>query len=403
MDRSLIFAVTLTTLLVIGLPSLGSVEANTGCPDTTSNLGVIALTGTCIIDSGTTWENGTLTIAGDIVVNAPLTMRDVFVVFDVNSDEQYGLFAYSSLVIEGGGVSSATASHYRLRTYSTYDIQGAEFVRGRWDFSPASGTVESSIFRDADNLGIGDVGSIWIGADSTFQNNVLRDISIDEQGAVFMYQISGGTKILGNEFHLDCFGSNCMAIETYDLNDNDVPNLSAFPVVEIAWNNITWENIGSGDWAIGLDNEYSMRLYLHNNTQFNNASEAVGNCLQGGGVYGGSVYENNTCYGETVFGIYVYINGDSGNTYQDNWFEDVHYGGIFEIGNADIRRNTWANVRTAAAYICGDTDYACAGSATDPRNLRFYDNSVTYQSGAYIVRMSDENDQYNLLIQHGNG
>ncbi len=315
------FVAALVVLIAFSVLANRTAEANTGCPDSTSSLGDITLSGTCTIDGTTTWENGSITIAGDVNANAPLTMNNVFIYFDTSANDQYEFVAYDDLSMSGGGAWSLGGHRWRMATaFGQVVIDGSEFAHGHYDFSGSEADIGYSTFRDSTNV---NDQHISIGANSNIHHNTLLAVSVAEQAAIFTYNNYGNSKIWGNELHLNCYGSNCMGIETRNMQGDVYPG---FPVVEIAWNNITWEDIGGGDWAITLDNEYSSGLYMHNNTQYNGASESIGACLQGGGVRGQSVYEYNTCWGPQTHGIYRYIYTDSEDTVMRyNFFSDTGY------------------------------------------------------------------------------
>ncbi len=385
--------------------SVGSAVANTGCPESTSNLGDINLTGTCTINTDTTWENGTLSIAGNVVINSgvTLTLQNVTIRFDPAFDDEFGVEVYGSLSMQGGGAESANANKWDLitGTGSTVVIDGSEFANGHYDFSGAVSDIGYSTFRDSDLTSGGQ--HIRVGAYSRFHHSVLRDISLAEDAAIFIYRNWGESSIWGNQLYLNCYGRNCMGIEVRDMQEEATAVYPGFPVVEVGWNNVTWEEIGSGDWAISFDNEYSSRIYIHNNTQYVNATlESAGNCLQGGGVRRGSIYENNTCYGPGEYGIWNYIYSDTDNVFQYNHFSDMEYGGIFQVGTATVAHNALENVGRAAIWIC-PTGGGCAGASAVVADNTFYNNTVTYAPGGYIARASLSNMFDNTLILHGNG
>ena len=396
----------LLLLVVLGYPSIQPAEANIGCPESTSSLGSILLSGTCIVTTDTLWENGTITITGNVAINPgiTLTLHDVTILFDPAFDAEFGLEVYGVLSMQGGGAESTNANQWDLITAggSTVAIDGSEFVNGRYDFSNAVADVGFSTFRDSDMSALGRQ-HMWVGPNSTIHHNVLRGISLAEDAAIVSFLNWGESSIWGNELHLNCYGNNCMGVEVINMQEEQTDVYPGFPVVEVAWNNITWEDIGVGDWAISFDNEFSSRLYIHNNTQYVNATgETAGNCLQAGGVRRGSIYENNTCYGPTEYGIWDYIYSDTDNVFQYNWFDDVVYGGIFQMGTATVAHNTFNNVSRAGIWVC-PTGSGCAGSSSSVVDNRVFNNTLTYTPGAFIARADPTNMFDNTLIQHGNG
>ncbi|MFQ5910113.1 MAG: PKD domain-containing protein [Thermoplasmata archaeon] len=393
----------LLVLVALGLHTIGTVEANAGCPGSTSNLGQISLSGTCTIDTDTTWENGTVTIVGDIIVNSAvtLTLNDVYIRFSPSTNLEFGIVINGALTMAGGGAQSTNANQWSFDTGpgSTVSIDGADFANGKYNFSSSIADIGSSTFRDTDST---DSQHLWIGARSNFHDNVLRNISISQDAGIVIWKNWGETRIWGNELHLKCYGNNCMGIEVVNMHENLVTLYPGFPTVEVAWNTVTWEVIASGTDSAALDYEYSRRLYVHNNTQYVNPDgvapgERVTEPLEMGGPLD-SIFENNTFYGPSTFGIYHYIYSSGNNLVQYNRFYDVKWGGIFQTGGSTYRYNEFVNVSDAGVWICPNSP--CAGSTTSV-NLEFYGNTFGFLSGADLVRADPTNMFDSTLIHHG--
>ncbi|MFQ5911153.1 MAG: hypothetical protein ACE5IJ_10635, partial [Thermoplasmata archaeon] len=231
--------------VALGLPSIRTVEANTGCPENTSNFGNQTFSGTCTITNDTTWENGALTIAGDIVVNAPLTLRDMVIVFDPSFEGEFELIVYDALDIQGGGIQSTNSNHWRVEVISSPSISivGGAFDRGTWNLQGGPAFIEGNIFENTNARTALDGQHMWVGPNSTVRLNVLNNIELDMGAAIVLNQHWGNSVVWGNELHLKCYGSNCMGIEVNNMHEDLAILYPGFPVVEVAWNNITWEEI----------------------------------------------------------------------------------------------------------------------------------------------------------------
>ena len=404
--RTTVAIAALLVLLASGLALVEPAEANTGCPGSTTSLGQIALSGTCTVDTDTTWENGTITIAGDVVVNSGVTlsMNAVDILFDPGVDREFGVVVYGTLTMQGGGAESTNTNRWDFVTGSgsTVTIDGSDFANGMYDFSSSIADIGNSVFHDTDST---DAQHLWVGASSDFHDNLLHNISLTADAAIVVWKNWGDTRIWGNELHLECYGNNCMGIEVINMHSSLTSLYPGFPVVEVAWNSVTWEVIASGTDSAALDHEYSMRLYVHNNTQYVNplglaSGEAVTEPLEMGGPLD-SIFENNTFYGPSKFGIYHYIYTDASNVVQNNRFYDVQWGGIFQTGGNTYRRNEFINVTDAGIWICPNAP--CAGFDAGVANNSWYDNSFTYVPGATLADADAGNMFDNILIHHGNG
>ncbi|MFQ5910471.1 MAG: hypothetical protein ACE5IJ_07095, partial [Thermoplasmata archaeon] len=399
--------VLIVVLVALGLPSIRTVEANTGCPEDTSNFGNQTFSGTCTITNDTTWENGTLTIAGDIVVNAPLTLRDMVIIFNPSFEGEFELIVYDALDIQGGGIQSTNSNQWRVEVISSSSISivGGTFSRGTWNLHGGPAFIEGNLFENSNaRMAVGGQ-HMRVGPNSTVRFNVLNNIELDVGAAIVLNWHWGNSIVWGNELHLKCYGSNCMGIETNNMHEDLTSLYPGFPVVEVAWNNITWEEIASGTNSASLDHEYSMRLYVHNNTQYVNpaglaSGESVTSPLQMGGPLD-SVFENNVIYGPSSYGIYNYIYSDASNLVQYNKFFDVRHGGIFQTGGNTYRHNEFVNVSATGIWICPNAP--CAGASNTVHNNVWYGNSFSYLPGATIARASPSNMFDNTLIHHGNG
>jgi len=173
-----------------------------------------------------------------------------------------------------------------------------------------------------------------------------------------------------------------------------------FPTVEVARNRITWTTIASGGLTIFLDNEYSERVYLHDNTEAVVPGAGMPtSSLQGGGVRD-SVYENNTMLGPTTFCIYEYIYSDAGNLFDHNRCNRGAHAGIFQTGGNACRGNGFTNLTGAGIWICPNGP--CAGSSTNTTNNAWFNNTFTFTASTpYLTQMSLSNALYNVFVGHG--
>lgn len=376
---------------------------NTGCPESTASLGSITLTGNCSITTATTWENGTITITGDIVVNEPLTLRDVTIIFDPSSDFQYTLVLWADFDMDGGGIESTNSFHWDA--WAAFDpvitIRNGSFDRGTLDISGGTALVENNVFANVDLFNAFDQTGMRVGSNSTVRWNLFDDYWLYGGAGIVMYDQWGNTKIWGNELRLRCFGLNCMGIENYGIHDGIIPIKPGFPTIEIAWNNITWLEIASGTNSASYDNEYSKRLYIHNNTQTNLAANPVTSPLEMGGVID-SILENNTVNGPSIYGVYQYIYSNAGSIIQYNTFDNVQYGGILQSGYNTYRHNTYTNVANAGQWFCPNSP--CAGSSAITAGNQFYNNSYSFKTpspSSGIVRGDLSNYLDQSFLVHG--
>lgn len=391
----------LLSIMTIAMPS----EGNTNCPDSISNFD-ISIIGDCIIDTATTWQNGTITIAGNLIVSASLSLFGVTIIFDGTADGQRSLNAYDILNIQGGGIQSANSFHWRVSASGapSATIQNAIFNRGTWSLPPAS-LLENNRFENVDTNRALDDQHMWVRRDSTIRNNVFDNISLYTGAAIVSYNQYGNILIEDNVLNLRCLGANCMGIENYGIHEDIVPIKPDFPSIEIRRNTVTWLEIASNTDSASYDNEYSMRLYVHNNTQYVNPAgvapgEAITSPLEMGGVID-SIFENNTIYGPSSYGVYQYIYSDAGTIIQYNYFNDTQYAGIWQTGNNIIRHNTWENLTSSGPWLCPNSP--CAGSGANTTDNYFYNNTFTFTPNPQhgLVRADLFNYLDNAFIGHG--
>ena len=234
-------------------------------------------------------------------------------------------------------------------------------------------------------------------ANSSFDHNTLWNVALTSDSG-FLVMNYGNSRVTDNRLVLGCYGNNCMGIEVINVQAVQRPIYPGFPTVEVARNQLTWTTIGPGAITIFLDNEYSEREYLHNNTEIVKASRAATSSLQGGGVRD-SVYENNTIFGPTGFCIYEYIYPDAGNLFQYNRCDGGSYAGIFQTGGNTYRSNTFTNLASAGIWLCPNSP--CAGSNTKSLNNAWYNNTFTFAAGTYLTRMDPGNMLDNTFLGHG--
>ena len=405
--------VTLLVLAAIVLPFIGPVEANTGCPESTSSFGNQTFIGTCTITSATTWENGVLTIAGDVVVEAPLTLRNVVVAFDPSFGEEYGLFIAASFDMQGGGIQSTNSNHWKVLSYSgSVAIRDGTFNRGTWDLRNSPGTLENNTFENTDARQALDGQHMWIGPNSTVSHNTFTGIQVDD-GAVMVSRMNwGNIQFFGNAIGYNCMPpsalSNCMGIEVISSQVEHTP-IAPFPAVEIAWNNFTFESIAANTDSNAVDIEFSDRVYVHNNTMrviHATQLDAITELLLSGGARD-SVFENNTGYGKPQPGdVYTYcffqfIYQDSNNRWQYNACDDLERMVILSgTGSAVFAHNSMTNISSTGFWIC---DFCAGGSPGAGSDLIFYNNSFTRLSGTDIIWNDIVLVDSNTYILNGNG
>src|SRR5713226_5598740 len=103
--------------------------ANTGScvsQGTTASFGIQTWASDCTVISTQQWGNGTLTIAGNLIVNigTRLTLWNMVVQMNPSSDQQYRIYlAGGQLVVRGGTLTSANTNFgWRLETTSSSGI-----------------------------------------------------------------------------------------------------------------------------------------------------------------------------------------------------------------------------------------------------------------------------------------
>jgi hypothetical protein len=241
---------------------------------------------------------------------------------------------------------------------------------------------------------------VWTSANSSFDHNTIwgADLTGDSGFVVINY---GNVKVTDNNLFLNCYGDNCMGIEVINVIPSYQPIFPGFPTVEVARNRVTWTTIASGGLTIFLDNEYSERVWLHDNVEaVVPGTGTPTSSLQGGGVRD-SVYENNTVLGPTTWCIYEYIDSAANNLFQNNRCDRGQYGGIFQTGGNVYRGNVFTNLTGPGIWICPNG--SCAGApSTNTSNNAWYNNTFTFASATPdLTLMSLGNALYNTFLGHG--
>ncbi|MFQ5910827.1 MAG: hypothetical protein ACE5IJ_08945, partial [Thermoplasmata archaeon] len=262
--------VAVFVLLAFGVPSIRPAEANTGCPESTSSFGNQTYVGTCTITSSTTWENGVLTITGDVVVNAPLTLRNLVIAFSPSFDGEYELIVSATLDLQGGGIQSTNGNHWRVQSVAgSITIRNGTFNRGTWDLRDSPSTLVNNVFENVNARQALDGQHMWVGPNSTVSHNTFTGIQVDD-GAVMISRMNyGNIRFFANTIGYECMPrsvlSNCMGIEVLSSQVEHTP-IAPVPAVEITWNNFTFEAIAANTDSNAVDIEFSDRVYVHNNT-----------------------------------------------------------------------------------------------------------------------------------------
>src|SRR5712692_4753376 len=238
---------------------------------------------------------------------------------------------------------------------------------------------------------------VWTSPNSSFDHNTLWNASLTTDSG-FLVMNYGNVKVTDNRLYVGCYGNNCMATEVINVQAEQRAVYPGFPTVEIARNHITWTAVASGGIPIMLDNEFSERLYLHNNTEDITASSGTAGALQGGGVLR-SVYENNTILGPATDCIYQYIYSNAGNLFQYNRCDKAAFAGIFQTGGNIYRSNTFTNLTQAGIWICPNAP--CAGATDQTVNNAWYNNTFTFTSSGYLTQMDLSNAFDNTFLGHG--
>ncbi len=365
---------------------------NSGCPDSTDSFGEQDLTGNCTINGATTWGNGTLTINGDITLAASLFLYNLTILFNQTVDRTHDFFAYDDLTMRASSGISTTPANDNVRwdmwttpSGDVIDIQESTLTNGIYDFSNAVLTLQGNTIQDSDMTD--NIQHMRIGSNSTVRDNYFDAIDVSQFAVMIVRQNWGETLIWGNDINYTCSGSNCMGIEVYNMHEDLTDLYPGFPVVEVAWNNLTFTSIAAGTDSNGLDFEYSKRLYAHNNTMdvvHAGQSDTVTEFILSGGTID-SIYENNTGYGKPEAGdvytycFYQFIYSDTNNVWRYNSCDDLlRMTMVSGSGAATWAHNTMTNVSAAGWWMC-ETCGAGSGSVVDHL---FYNNTFTYTSSS---------------------
>ncbi len=412
------------------IPPIGSVQASTSCPGSTNAFGALLVTGNCYIATNTVWGNGTLTLAGNLTVNggATLTLWSLVIKFSSTAQDQHSLAVSGALRMSGGSLQSNDAYHWYLISYGNVRIDRANVSRAGYGTQagldlagPGGNQVTRTHVEDArvemlsnhndyfgynnlsnyDDSANGNNHVLWIGANSTVEHNTFWNVTLGTQSAIMSYRNYGNTRIFANSLYLRANGSNAMGIEV--INDQH-QQTAVYPgrwVVETTWNNISWLSTASGSNSHALDNEFSEREWIANNTVTVQPPGASTECLQAGGMTN-SLIENNVCRGRFSYGIYDYIYDTAFNTFRGNTIDGAQNGIILQAGNNTITGNTFANLTGTGVWECSSAP--CAGSTAATTHNLYVGNTYTWQQGSAatgnLVNVQVTNYLANTFIGH---
>ena len=404
-------------------------RANLACPGSTNAFGTQSLSGDCTITADTVWGNGTLTLSGNLVVNAgvTLTLWNLVIQFSSTSDLQHSLAVNGGLVVQGGTLTSADAYHWTLTSYGVVRIDRANITEAGYGTTagvtlrgPGGNRITHTTFSKTrvilgsnhdDYFAYNNVSNyddspwntsiVWVGSNTTVEHNTFWNLTIGSQSVIWIYKTWGNINVFANRFGVRANGDNAMVLEVINVQQQQTTVVPTGYTVRETWNNITWLSVAPGANVNAFDNEFSERVYIANNTVVVPPGQpgTVTECLEGGGMTA-SVLEHNTCVGRMAFGIYDYIYSDAGNLFQYNWFDGADYGGIFQTGGNVVRDNAFRNLTGVGFRICPNS--SCAGSSANTSNNVWYNNTYTFASTpAYLVKMSLSNAFYNTYVGHG--
>ncbi len=409
------------------------VRANTGCPGSTNAFGTQSLSGDCTITGNTAWGNGTLTLAGNLTVNggATLTLWSMVIKFSGTAEDQMHVTVNGVLRMEYGSLRSNNAYHWYLLSYGSvlvdranisyagYGAQAGVDLGGslgnRITHSHLSATRVEMLsdhndyfaynnVSDYDDSANGNNHVFWIGANSTVEHNTFWNITLGTQSAIMSFRNYGNTRIFANAMHLKANGNNAMGIEVINLQPEQTavcPPASCKWLVQTTWNNITWYSNTAGSNSHALDNEYSDREWIANNTI--RVVGAVGSteCLQAGGMRR-SLVENNICHGPFAYGVYEYIYDNAFNTFRYNRIDNAQNGVILQSGNNTFVGNTFTNLTGNGIWECSSSP--CAGSATATTHNLYAGNTYAWQAGSALtgnlVNVQASNYLANVFVGH---
>ncbi len=428
--------ILLTLALLIlnsGSSPIADVQANTGCPGSTNAFGVQSVSGDCTITGNTVWGNGTLTLAGNLTVNsgATLTLWSMVIKFSGTAEDQMHLVVNGVLRMVYGSLQSNNVYHWYLISYGSVQVDRANISyagygaqagvdlggsRGsRITYSRLSATRVEMLSNQNDYFAYNNLSNyddsangnnhvFWIGANSSVEHNTFWNITLGTQSAIMAFRNYGNIRIFANNLYLKANGNNAMGIEVINLQPEQTtvcPTSTCKWLVQTTWNNITWYSNAGGSNSHALDNEYSDREWIANNTV--RVLGAVGSteCLQAGGMRR-SLVENNACRGPFAYGIYDYIYDTAFNTFRHNTIDKAQNGVILQSGNNTFVGNAFTNLTGSGIWECSSSP--CAGSSTATTHNLYAGNTFTWQAGSAVtgnlVNVQASNYLANVFVGH---
>lgn len=427
-----IVCILAAALLLPGfLPSpVSPALANTGCPAASISFGSVTWTSSCVIDTDTTWGNGTLTLAGSLTVNAGSTLLlwNMTIAFSSTSNLQRNFGVDGTLVMEYGTLRSADSYRWYMTSSgtsarvavshanitgagsgSTFGIAVSGGGRNRFAYDTILGVNMQVLGDRGDYVGYSNISNfddsilnqhmIWVGPNSTFEHNTMWDITLGTQSAIMHYRSYGNVTFFANNLFLHANGANSMGFEVIDDQAAQVPVI--YPgtwVARLTWNNVTWLSTASGSNSHAFDNEFSERVWIANNTVTVLPPGGSTECLQAGGMTN-SLVEHNVCRGPFAYGIYDYIYSNADNTFRYNTFDRAQTGVIVQAGGNTFAHNRFTNLTGPGLFLCPNS--SCAGSTANTSNNAWYNNTLTFATGNDLTRMSLTNAFYNVVLGHG--
>ncbi len=430
----IVVAVALVVFLSGLLPQpILSAQANTGCPPSSDAFGAVTWSSSCIIDTDTTWGNGTLTLSGSLTVNAGATLSlwNMLVRFSSTADLQRNFAIYGTLVMESGALQSNDNYHWYLTSSgtpakvviehatitgagsgSTFGIVVSGGGRNRFAYDTIRGVNMQVIGVNGDYVGYSNISDyddsllnqhvVWMGSNSTFEHNTMWNITLGLQSAVVNYETYGNALFFANTLYLRANGKNALGFEI--INEQSAQVHPIYPgqwVAQLTWNNVTFYYAAGGSNSAAFDNEFSERIYIAHNTVTYLSPSFGTECVEAGGMTN-SLVEFNTCLGNSGgfgYGFYDYIYESALNTFRYNTIDRAQIGVIVQAGGNTFAHNTFTNLTSAAFYICPNSP--CAGSSANTSNNAWYNNTLSYAAGSDLTHMSLSNAFYNIVLGHG--
>jgi hypothetical protein len=352
----------------------------------------------------------------------------IVVKFSQTYDLQRVLSVGGTLQVRWGGLQSNDAFHWYLTSSGRVNLQhmnvsmagsgataGLDILGGSNNIVTSS-TITGSRVRmlsnhndyfgynnvsNYDDSAHGNYHVLWVGANATVEHNEFWDVTIGTQSVILTYLNWGNTRIFANKIMYRANGNNAMGIEVINIDHLQTAVKPTGYTDIVSWNNITVYYTSGGSNIPTIDNEFSEREWIHNNTVTTSGATVPIGCLQGGGVTH-ALYENNICRGLFSEGIYEYIDDNTFNTFRSNLVDGARVGVVVQAGNNTFVGNTFLNLTGHGIWECSSSP--CAGDNAPTTHNLYVGNTFSWKSGHALVGnltyMQSTNYLANVFVGH---